>query len=190
MPWPKGTKFSAEHVAKRSETLKSNGTRRKKPVILEGLEYWRCGTCKVYKPASDYYEDGKTAAGVASVCKKCHTASSIRTRDPESARQGNAAYMRRARADDPAKFQAREKAAAAKKRALHPEKVAARNAVNSAVKRGDLTKPKACECCGQEKRITGHHDDYSKPLSVRWLCYACHGKEHRVIEFSRVGGEK
>lgn len=110
----------------------------------------------------------------------------IRTRDPENARQNNAAYMQRARLANPEKFRARDRDSSKKKRALSPEKVAARHAVNNAVKRGDLVKPQACESCGQEKRLTGHHDDYTKPLSVRWLCYGCHGKEHRVIEFRRA----
>ena len=186
MPWPKGKKYSAEHIAKRSATLIRRGTRRKKPIVLEGIEYWRCGTCKIYKSNSEYYEDGKTAVGISSVCKSCHIACAIRTRDPENARQNNVIYMRRARALNPIKFLERDRLAGAKKRKLSPEKVAARNAVNSAVKRGDLVKPKSCENCGQEKRLTGHHDDYTKPLMVRWLCYSCHGKEHRVGEFKRL----
>lgn len=38
--------------------------------------------------------------------------------------------------------------------------------------------PKPCEVCGAEK-VDGHHDDYSKPLSVRWLCRKHHAEHHR-----------
>lgn len=36
-----------------------------------------------------------------------------------------------------------------------------------------------CEKCGAEK-VQAHHQDYAKPLDVRWLCSQCHGKEHRI----------
>ncbi len=46
-----------------------------------------------------------------------------------------------------------------------------------AVKTGRLEK-RPCESCGNPKS-QGHHEDYSKPLEVRWLCAVCHKKEHR-----------
>lgn len=36
-----------------------------------------------------------------------------------------------------------------------------------------------CEVCGAEK-VDGHHDDYSKPSKVRWLCRAHHAEWHRT----------
>ena len=52
----------------------------------------------------------------------------------------------------------------------------ARAYANVYQRRGKLV-PKPCEVCGglAEK----HHDDYDKPLSVRWLCRYHHRELHR-----------
>lgn len=53
----------------------------------------------------------------------------------------------------------------------------ARRSSFAAIKDGTLIR-KPCEVCGDEK-VDGHHDDYSKPLDVRWLCRKHHILEHR-----------
>ncbi len=65
------------------------------------------------------------------------------------------------------------------------EKRRAMNRVTKAVRAGKLI-PKACERCGFDgKRKNGtravhaHHDDYTKPFDVRWLCHPCHYLVHR-----------
>lgn len=40
---------------------------------------------------------------------------------------------------------------------------------------------KVCEKCGGDK-TQAHHDDYSKPLDVRWLCPKHHAEHHRNDE--------
>ena len=51
--------------------------------------------------------------------------------------------------------------------------------VYRAVKSGRLVRPSACSQCGRsDSAIHGHHDDYSRPLDVRWLCTWCHGELH------------
>ena len=42
---------------------------------------------------------------------------------------------------------------------------------------GEKLTRKPCENCGEEK-VQMHHEDYSKPLHVTWLCKRCHVKHH------------
>lgn len=49
-------------------------------------------------------------------------------------------------------------------------------AVNGAIKRGDMER-QPCEVCGVSP-AQAHHDDYSKPLDVRWLCTLHHAEHH------------
>lgn len=56
----------------------------------------------------------------------------------------------------------------------NPEKRDAALQVRYAIARGDLVR-QPCEDCGDPKS-SAHHDDYTRPLDVRWLC----GKHHRL----------
>ncbi len=57
------------------------------------------------------------------------------------------------------------------------EKKRANRRVWYALKHGYLVKG-PCEACGCEK-VQAHHDDYSKPLVVRWFCTKCHKQKDR-----------
>ena len=57
--------------------------------------------------------------------------------------------------------------------------------VEKAIKRGILV-PEPCEVCGAagtmgdgRRRAQAHHDDYTKPLDVRWLCQEHHHAWHK-----------
>jgi len=50
--------------------------------------------------------------------------------------------------------------------------------VQKAIIRGTLV-PQLCEFCKEEK-IQAHHEDYTKPLDVWWLCSSCHQILHSV----------
>lgn len=63
----------------------------------------------------------------------------------------------------------------------NPKKKKANGMVSSALASGKLIKG-CCEECGTNKNIHGHHNDYNKPLDVRWLCAKHHNDHHRRIQ--------
>lgn len=62
----------------------------------------------------------------------------------------------------------------------YPDKHRARNILQGAVKHGRIIK-KPCEVCG-DSNSQGHHNDYSKPLEVVWLCRKHHNKLHNDMK--------
>jgi hypothetical protein len=51
-------------------------------------------------------------------------------------------------------------------------------------KRNGTLKVQPCEKCG--KKAQAHHDDYSKPLDVRWLCPVHHAEHHNMEDAKRA----
>lgn len=72
-----------------------------------------------------------------------------------------------------------------KYRAKFPEKQRARWLLQKAVERG-VIKKLPCEVCGN-KKTDGHHNNYSKPLVIMWVCRKCHGSIHRGTKAIKDG---
>lgn len=139
-----------------------------------------CGKCKSDKREEDFYRSNKTK------CKEC-VREAVRNN-----RMANQSYYReydRHRAkNDPKvaerakKYQSTDAGKSSKKKAMdryrryNPVKYKAHNIVNNALRDGHITK-EPCEVCGSEFSHA-HHDDYFKPLCVRWLCAAHHQQWH------------
>ena len=58
----------------------------------------------------------------------------------------------------------------AKYRQLRPEQIHAQRLVQRCVRNGSVVRPADCSTCGCPCKPQAHHDDYSKPFDVRWLC--------------------
>lgn len=145
-----------------------------------------CRQCGQDVRLADYYRHPRSADGVMAVCKACHRV------NVKANRAANAEYYRefdRARANLPHRVEAREAYARtpqgrangnrAKRAYLdrNPMKRAAHIACGNAIRTGRLIR-KPCEVCGAAK-AQAHHDDYSKPLDVRWLCTTHHAEWHK-----------
>lgn len=143
-----------------------------------------CSHCGTVKSLDAFVLDNRTPSGRGYICKGCrneqHRAfrqrpivrirDALRNRgnywnDPEKDRRRRAAY--RASHQEPTAFE------------RDPFKDMARRKLRNAVRAGKIVRPEMCEDCGQACNPHGHHEDYSKPLDVIWVCRECHGKRHR-----------
>ena len=59
----------------------------------------------------------------------------------------------------------------------HKIRHAAHQRVHRAVEEGKLMRSEYCLQCGKKCKTEGHHEDYSKPLDVVWLCRLCHSSK-------------
>ena len=131
-----------------------------------------CRRCNLEKPILDFYKHSQMADGHLNICIPCvkkrvkkHRRENDSVRDYDRWRYQNQPH-RKQNATKTAKFWRKE----------NPEKYKAHNALNNAVRDGKIQK-KPCEVCGDEKSHA-HHDDYSKPLDVKWLCALHHHRLH------------
>lgn len=126
-----------------------------------------CFRCSRALPLSEFYAHSQMADGHLNKCKGC-----TRT-DMRRHRRANGDRMRardRSRSREPQRVALRRA-----ERRRNRNKQRARQAVARAIKRGDLVRNQ-CEVCGNPKS-EAHHNDYTKPLDVRWLCFF----HHRLI---------
>ena len=88
------------------------------------------------------------------------------------------ARHKKAREENPEKVRAQDRERNRRRR--NDERVKARNKVKVALRNGTLVKPNCCEYCGVSGvPLEAHHEDYTKPLDVRFICEDCHGKTRR-----------
>lgn len=134
-----------------------------------------CFKCNKDLPLTSFYKHSKMKDGRVNKCKDCNKT---------DVRQHRFKNVERIREYDRKRSQSPNRRAALnantkRYRALSRAKYLAHSAVNNAVRDGKLIKPSECSDCGKQSKIHGHHDDYRKPLQVRWLCAVCHSAWHQ-----------
>ena len=134
-----------------------------------------CFKCRTTKPIEDFYKHPQMGDGHLNKCKECTK------RDVSKNYRDNRKHYVAYEKERFQKSERKEKIVqyTRKRRFLYPEKYRAHYLTTNAVRDGRLEKT-PCEVCGENK-VEGHHDDYDKPLDVRWLCrkhhLEVHGKE-------------
>jgi hypothetical protein len=122
----------------------------------------KCRICEIEKSETDFYK------GLAQ-CKPCYrnkvtqyrktNISRIRKYDRDRGNRQNSSYL-------------------SEHRKKYPIQTKAQRKVAYEISKGTI-KEEPCEICQSEIRLHAHHDDYSKPLKIRWLCAAHHKQWHR-----------
>lgn len=127
-----------------------------------------CFKCGQVKPLSDFYKHKQMADGHVNKCKECNK------QDVRENRSANADYYRQY---DKERGNRQSYDYVADYRSKNKNKHKAHGIVQRAVRGMKLFK-EPCEVCGQSSLVHAHHDDYLKPLNVRWLCPAHHKQWH------------
>ena len=127
-------------------------------------EYYKKNKEKTLEKQKKYYQENRQE-----IRKKCNE----RNKTPKYRQEQNERARKYQKAN-------KEKINSTIRRARerNPQRINATQHIFWALKLGILIKPEFCEKCEMKSKLQAHHDDYEKPLDVRWLCRICHNHEH------------
>lgn len=133
----------------------------------------RCGKCREYLSLDLFTFDKKTKDNLTCWCKECCSRS----------RKKYYYANRKKVIDRTSEYRKNNPEISIKSfhnyKEKHPERIIAHNEIRRVMKAGELVRG-SCEVCGQSN-AEAHHDDYSQPLEVRWLCKTHHKIIHRSV---------
>lgn len=144
-----------------------------------------CNQCKVEKDESEFQIRRASKDGLSARCKKCLSEyDKSRANDPKRVKARKEYQKTEAGRESSRKASRKYSKNNKEKRYESTKKYREKNKVKYqchgivayAIKCGNLTK-KPCEVCGSKMSVA-HHDDYAKPLDVRWLCDLHHNEWH------------
>ena len=129
----------------------------------------KCFKCNEKKELSEFYKHSGMSDGHLGKCKVCTKQDAYIHRHESPNREKILAYDRGRGARQDSSYQKEY-------RKKFPKKYKAHSLINYAIKSNKLFR-EPCEICGKEK-THAHHDDYDKPLNIRWLCAEHHRQWH------------
>ncbi len=142
-----------------------------------------CKKCKKNLPLSEYSRDKRLSDGHRNDCKNCLKEIRNRPDRKQKEREWQRRNMGRyaeTRKNYRNSHKSEEAIRMNKYRKNNRYKINTHQRVYVAIRDGKLVKPSKCSECGQHGLVQGHHEDYSKPLEVVWLCPKCHKSRHLI----------
>ena len=131
-----------------------------------------CQICNKVLSLEFFHKDSSRRSGHSRKCKSCMREKSAAYRKTKNW----AAYQRERLGDDVKRSNIRAQQVAWRQR--NPLIDRAYATLHFALKRGAIFRPQQCSDCKKDCKPEAHHDDYTKPLDVAWLCKLCHEARH------------
>lgn len=155
----------------------------------------RCSKCGSVLALSAFHKDSRRRDGLRSSCSACVAAYQTGYRSTHAAKIRLSDRRRAQRPDrverERVRLKLREKSP--ERKAWYARWVASRpwmkrahHAVRDALLRGEIKRQPCC-VCGRTDQVAAHHDDYSAPLGIQWLCPAHHRARHAAL---RAAGDE
>ena len=144
---------------------------------LDSIMYEKkCFKCGLIKDITEFYKHTRMKDGHVNKCNTCNK------KDVSENYRVNIDYYKKY--DITRNLRPERIADIAKQNKVYKEKwpniYKAHIAFGNAIRDGKIERQGSCSECSSRIRIQGHHDDYSFPLDVRWLCCKCHHKWHKT----------
>ena len=136
-----------------------------------------CFKCKIEKIISDFYKGRAMKDGHLNKCIECSKLDALQHRNLNLGKIREYDRLR-------GKLEHRKKINVEntkKSRLSIIGYTSSHSAVARALKKGSLIKQACCMC--NSIMSIAHHDDYSKPLDVMWLCSVHHKSRHVYLKF-------
>jgi len=148
-----------------------------------------CTHCKEVKPSSEFHKRSRNKSGLRSWCCKCERVRRLERVDQErlsvvryreAHREEYRAYHREYSRKYNENHVDQNREYNRRWRESNPDKYRARVAFAMAINNKSIKRVDVCSVCGSNYFVDAHHEDYSKPLEVQWLCRLCHRKADRA----------
>jgi len=133
----------------------------------------KCSSCGEEKPLEEFHRNRGKPAGRSDMCRSCR---SIYDRT-QNAKPERIEKFKQYRQEESTMMRNRERSRQAYINC--PEAYKAKALVSRLISLG-LIEREPCQVCASEEDIHAHHDDYSRPLEIIWLCRAHHWWIERI----------
>ena len=144
-----------ERIYRRKNSLINNKIKHNNILMINSEPHKRCFMCKTYIPLTDFHKNKSGVDGLAGYCKQCNN---IKQR----------IYYQ--------KHKEKCRSISYKSIANHKTEQHARTLANYRFPSPLICEVDSCGLLGER-----HHDDYSKPYEIRWLCRKHHSKYHKLL---------
>lgn len=139
-----------------------------------------CFKCNTHQALTEFYKHPQMPDGHVNKCKTCNK---------KDVSENRLANIEKYRAYDRERAKNPERAKSAAEiskiwRNSDSRITMCHNKVARAVRRGLLTRA-PCSVCGNKNSLA-HHESYSKPLDVVWLCQVHHKARHKEMVISGI----